>query len=86
MKDQSNDPSLLKEGNVLFNNALNTFYLWLYGVRLMVKDNSDSERKHVAATTISQKAGVLYMHHPIDRIAHTTACYTIHWNSGWNEK
>ena len=21
-----------KEGNVLFNNALNTFYLWLYGV------------------------------------------------------
>ena len=22
-----------KEGNVLFNDALNTFYLWLYGVR-----------------------------------------------------
>ena len=21
------------EGNVLFNNALNTFYLWLYGKR-----------------------------------------------------
>ena len=33
-----------KEGNVLFNNALNTFYLWLYGVRHMVKDHSDSER------------------------------------------
>ena len=33
-----------KEGNVLFNDALNTFYLWLYGVRHMVKDNSDSER------------------------------------------
>ena len=33
----------LKEGNVLFNNALNTFYLWLYGIRHMVKDNSDSE-------------------------------------------
>ena len=27
-----------KERNVLFNDALNTFYLWLYGVRHMVKD------------------------------------------------
>ena len=33
-----------KEGNVLFNDALNTFYLWLYGVRHMVKDHSDSEK------------------------------------------
>ena len=33
-----------KEGNVLFNDTLNTFYLWLYGVRHMVKDHSDSER------------------------------------------
>ena len=33
-----------KEGNVLFNYALNTFYLWLYGVRHMVEDHSDSER------------------------------------------
>ena len=33
-----------KEGNVLFNNALNTFYLRLYGVRHMVKDHSDSKR------------------------------------------
>ena len=33
-----------KEGNVLFNDALNTFYLRLYGVTLMVKDYSDSER------------------------------------------
>ena len=32
------------EGNVLFNNALNTFYLRLYGVGHMVKDHSDSER------------------------------------------
>ena len=30
-----------KEGNVLFNNALNTFYLRLYGVRHMVKDHSE---------------------------------------------
>ena len=33
-----------KEGNVLFNNALNTFYLQLYGIRHMVKDHSDTER------------------------------------------
>ena len=33
-----------KEGNVLFNDALNTFYLRLYGVRHMVKDHLDSER------------------------------------------
>ena len=32
------------EGKVLFNDALNTFYLRLYGVRHMVKDHSHSER------------------------------------------
>ena len=33
-----------RERNVLFNEALKTFYLWLYGVRHMVKDHSDSEK------------------------------------------
>ena len=33
-----------KDGNVLFNDALNTFYLQLYGIRHMVKDHSDSEK------------------------------------------
>ena len=33
-----------KEGNVLFNDALYTFYLRLYGIRRMVKDHSDSEK------------------------------------------
>ena len=33
-----------KEGHFLFNDALNTFYLRLYGVRHMVKDHSDSEK------------------------------------------
>ena len=37
------------EGNVLFNDALSTFYLWLYGARHMIKDHSDSERKPAAA-------------------------------------
>ena len=39
-----------EEGNGLFNDALNTFYLQLYGVRLMVKDHSDSERKPAVTT------------------------------------
>ena len=34
----------IEEGNVLFNDALNTFYSRLYGVGHMVKDQSDSER------------------------------------------
>ena len=33
-----------KEGNVLLNYALNTFYLRLCGVRHTVKDHSDSEK------------------------------------------
>ena len=34
---------VMEEGNVLFNDALNTFYLQLYGIRHMVKDHSDRE-------------------------------------------
>ena len=33
-----------REINVLFNDALNAFYLRLYGVRHVVKDHSDSEK------------------------------------------
>ena len=33
-----------REKNVLFNDALNTFYLRLYGVRHLVKDHSGSEK------------------------------------------
>ena len=36
-------PLFWKEGNVLFNDALHTFYLRLYDVGHMVKDHSDSE-------------------------------------------
>ena len=38
------EEGIREEGNVLFNNVLNTFYLRLYGVRHMVKDHSDSKR------------------------------------------
>ena len=34
-----------KEGNVSFNDTLNTFYL--YGIRYMVKNHFDSERENL---------------------------------------
>ena len=36
----------MKEGDVLFNDALNTFYLRLYGVRHMVDDHSHSNKRN----------------------------------------
>ena len=70
----------MKEGNVLFNDALNTFYLRLYGVRHMVKDHSDSERgnplpPHRLLFLISSKG--FYMHHPTQNTYHSL-CYTSH--------
>ena len=66
-----------KEGNVLFNDALNTFYLRLYGVGHMEKGHSGSERgnplpSHGLLFLISSK-GSFYMHHHTNRITHTTA-------------
>ena len=64
-----------KEGNVLFNDALNTFLIGLYGVGHMVKDHSDSERGnllsplHVLLFTISSKGSFICT--IPDRIAHT---------------
>ena len=55
-----------KEGNVLFNNVLDTF---LFMCQTHVKDNSDSERGnplsplHGVFFLISSK-GLFYMHHP----------------------
>ena len=33
-----------KKEMFLFNDVVNIFYLWLYGIGHMVKDHSDSER------------------------------------------
>ena len=62
---------MCQEGNVLFNDAFNTFYLRLYGVRHMVKDHSDSEKgnplpPHRLLLSINSK-GSFYIHHPTDR-------------------
>ena len=52
----------------------------------MVKDHSDNKRKSTTyiiwATLFDQQQGIFYMHHPTDRITHTTAFVTPvvkHW-------
>ena len=55
-----------KEGNVLFNDTLNTFYLWLYGVGHMVMDHSNSKRgnplpPHGLLFPISSKGSFIYI-------------------------
>ena len=61
-----------KEGRkcFYFNGAFNTFYLRLYGVGQMVTETR-------CATTwaffLISSEGSFYMHHPTDRIAHSTA-------------
>ena len=71
-----------RERNVLFNDALNTFYLRLSGVRHMVKDHSDSEKgntlpPHRLLLSINSKGSFI-----CTRITHTTAFVTPvveHW-------
>ena len=69
-----------------FNDALNTFYLRLYGVRHMVKDHSDSEKgnplpPHQLLFFLLAARVILYAP-PTDRITHTTPFVTPvveHW-------
>ena len=72
----------------LFNDALNTFYLLLYGVRL-VKDHLDSERGNPLPPhrLLFQGFLYIYMNHQKDRIVHTTRPL-LHQSlsTGWNEK
>ena len=67
------------ERNVLFNDALNTFYQRLYGVRHMVKDHYDSEKgnplpPHRLLLLINSKGSFICT--IPDRITHTTAFVT----------
>ena len=74
----------------VLHDALSTFYLRLYGVRLMVKDDSNSEKgnplpPHVLIFPIIIKGSfILYMHHdhPTHRMTHTTVFVALvveHW-------
>ena len=70
-----------KEINGLFNDALNTFYLRLYGVGHMVKYHSESERgnplpPHRLLFPISSKGGFICISsHRQDNTYHDL-CYT----------
>ena len=79
-----------KERNVLFNDALNTFYLRLYGVRHMVGDRSDSERgnplpPHGLHFPISSMGSFICI---ITQTGYHIPLPLLHqfWSTGWNEK
>ena len=66
-----------KEGNVLFNDALITFYLRLYGVRPMVKDTG---YRHMDYSYRLAARVLLYASsHILNNIYQS-------WGTGWNEK
>ena len=65
-----------KEGNVLFNDTLNTFYLRLYCIRCIVKNHSD--RPHRLLFPINSKG------YFICTIPQTLLHQS--WGTGWNEK
>ena len=69
-----------KEGNALFNDALNTFYLRLYGVGHMIKDHSDSKR----GNSLSPHGLLL----PISSKGYFIPRPLLHqsWSTGWKEK
>ena len=73
-----------KEGKVLFNDALNTFYLLSYGIGYMIKDHSDRKRIHchhyMGYSFRLAERDLLYA--PSHRITHTAAFVTPvveHW-------
>ena len=79
-----------KEGNVLFNDALNTFLICLYGIGLTVKDHSYSERGnplpplHGLLFQISRKWSFICTtpqtgYHIPWSLLHQS------WSTGWNE-
>ena len=79
-----------KEGNVLFNDELSTFYLRLYGVRHMVKDHSDSKRgnpqlPHRLLLSIHSKGSFICT---IPQTGYHIPRPLLHqsWSTGWNEK
>ena len=69
-----------EKGNVLFNDALNTFYLRLYGVGHMVKNISKRENPlppHGLLFPISSKVLLYASSHRQDNTSHGL-CYTIY--------
>ena len=90
VKDHSDSERGRKEGNVLFNDTLNTFYLRLYGVRHMVKDHSeDSEKGNLLPPygllfLISSKSSFISTIPQTEHIPHPLLHQS--GSTGWNEK
>ena len=78
---------LKQEGrNVLFNDAFNTFYLWLYRVWHTVTDLGDYERGNPllilrGAVLSDWQQDFFYMHHLTDS-THHGLCYTTYGTLG----
>ena len=80
-----------KEGNVLCNDALNTFYFQLYGeVYIMVKNHSDSVRGNPQPSvhgliSISSKYSFISI---IPHIGYHIPRSLLHqsWDTSWNKK
>ena len=79
-----------RERNVLFHDALNTFYILLYGVRHKLNNHSDRERgnplpSHRLLFSISSKGSFIciipqtWWHIPRPLLHQS-------WGTGWNEK
>ena len=71
-----------KEGSVLFNDALNTFYLWLYVIRHMIKHHSDSQRGNLLLPLHGVLFRISSKGYPSDRTAYTLTFITPvveHW-------
>ena len=66
------------EGNVLFNDALNTFYLRLYGDKHMLKDHSDSERGNPLPTLDGLLVSISSKYSFICTILHTSFQPVLH--------
>ena len=80
-----------QEGNVLFNDALNTFYLCLYGIRHMAKDHSDSESGNHLPPLLGLLFPISSNNYFICTIPQTGQHIPqpmLHqsWSTGWNEK
>ena len=76
-------PSQERRKEIIYLTTHSTHFIFrLYGVRLMVKDHSDSEKgnlllPHGLLFPISSKGSfIIYMHHSTDRITHHSLFYT----------
>ena len=49
-----------------------THFIYGYMLSDMVEDHSENERGNLL------QQGIFYMHHPTDRMTHTSLCYTSH--------